>query len=194
MKSAAIASVVDGLWSFMTWYNVTSISACDWRSCVGCPCSSIEDIVFEASEHADPCEFNSLNLRKERWARRSRCTAPICGVSISDDGSQCIVHSFTRIGVGKAQVCFEFLQMASQPLEEPKNSKLVWDGGSLRADAQSVVRNNSRQMYSTTSGVLSFDGLPDEMLEGHAHIEFQYSSSGHNSIPLQVMKTMGGSF
>lgn len=140
LKLPGIGSVVDGFWGCATWSMAAHRPVFDCKMCSVCHRSlsvdqvsrccaensesieivqqrSLDSVIneeesaFQASDRATSCECNTLTLGRKK---------PICGVSIRDDGSQCVVYSFARIGVGKAEICFEFIQTAIQHLEEPK--------------------------------------------------------------------------
>jgi len=148
------------------------------------------EVVFQVTDRMISCDCNAFSLCSSGctgWARRPKRATSICGASICNDGSQCVVFSFTRTGMGKAEICFEIVQALGQPLEDPKDPKLLWDGGSSQAVWQAIVHKLTSQAKSSVSGVLLYEGVPDEMLDGgDKDIEFEFSFSEYNSIPLKV--------
>lgn len=146
-----------------------------------------DELAFQVSNRVQSCEYDAVTLCNSGWTRKAKRRASCCGVSICADGSQCVVHSFTRIGVGKAEVCFEFIQTVGRTAEEPKNSRLLWDGGSLQAAKQTVLRDSTHQTCST-AGILLYEGVPDGMLDGQKEIEFQYGSYEYSPILLRATR------
>lgn len=216
-KSSVMASVVDSFWMWAKWLLTKEDAASDSRSCRCCPtmnftCGSCqqhlsrhqvvkgcearetalrEDIVNtkEASVCVNSCEYDARSLCNSGCLSRSKSDTSFCGVSLCDDGSRCVVHSFTRIGFGRSEVYFEFVQTPGQPAEEPKHSRLLWDGGSSTAVSQTVMRTYTRHACTTLAGILLYEGVPDEMLDGDKEIEFQYGSFKGNSIRLRATQT-----
>lgn len=152
--------------------------------------ASFRDLVTgDMNRPASFCESNS----SDRWNKHNEHRTEFCGFGRCDLDSYCIVHKFTRVDVGKAEVCFEVVQTSADKLaEDPAISTLSWDGGFSLPTLKKSVEINTYQLCTTLRGVLLYEGIPDTLLEGQGDLWFQYGLSGSGSRPIKVCRKKHG--
>lgn len=107
--------------------------------------------------------------------------------------SHCMVHKFTRLDVGKAEIRFEVVQTSPNKLvDDPAFSRLLWDGGFSLPISKESIRSSVYHVCRTLRGVLVYDGIPDALLEGEGDLWFQYGSSRSGSRPIKVCRKNQG--
>lgn len=222
-ETPGISSFVDSSWEFTKWYMTACKGVCNSRTCqcrlvqeshhlacktclpVGRPsCQEGKneigclDVVVGDEEMPMPafCRTNTREydtLDTPAWRNYLKRWNGFYGVSAYSHEAYCIVHSFTRLEAGKAEVCFEVRTSHDSPKEDPTRSRLSWHEGFSLPTLRTVVCDHKRK-GSVTTGILVYEGVPDELLEGGEEFVFQYGSEGFSSIILRTnMADMGDS-
>jgi len=122
----------------------------------------------------DTIDIDELQRNQDRWNG-------FCGISACDQDSYCVVHSFTRLGIGKAELCFEAVRSPRDaPQKDPSTSSLSWDEGSLFP----TLRRCTCDENHVITGVLLYEGIPDELLSAGKQLQFRYASADHSPLCL----------
>jgi len=204
-ETPGIASFIDNYWVLSKWYMDTIQTKFRSEQSTCCPtCGKAElgdtsSAVTWDSNQSIMCVNSRDHMSK--WQRYQKCWNGFCGINSCDQDSYCIVHSFTQLGVGKAELYFEVVQTSNvRPGEHPRYSRLYWHGGSLLpASLRRVICVSEKQVFRkmtgsvsekqvcrTMTGILLYEKIPNEYLESGKTLQFRYASEKYSLLSVST--------